>query len=489
MPPFSAHVLLLAWFAFGQVAPAERERERLTHAARVVTAVAFSPDGTLLATATGDVVHLWDVGNARERRQILGHSGPVTAVRFAPDGRTLASAGLDGTARVWSVADGRETAKLGARAPVNALCFSPDGKSLAGGGRDGTAWIWTLGGGFSALHPQNAEYREVGATAFTADGRRLALGLSDGHVELWQLAPRQFRGWEAGTAGGSVVSLVVSPDGKTLATADRGEQGKVLLWEVVTGRRRTTLGRELCVEQVAFAPDGGWLATGGVDGTVRLWGADGEQQPIGRHDGRVSGLAFSPDGRTLASCGLDGTARLWNVPPSPRTARRAVENAEALAEDLGGEDAARAYLAVRALAAGPDEAVRVLRKRLKPTAPAEKRVARLLAELDDDRFAVREKASDELARLGEAARPALGAALEAGPPLEVRVRITNLLERLAPSAEEVRVLRCVEVLEHAGTAEARWFLKELAAGSPGSLLTREAKASLGRLVAREGKGR
>jgi hypothetical protein len=133
--------------------------------------------------------------------------------------------------------------------------------------------------------------------------------------------------------------------------------------------------------------------------------------------------------------------------------------------------------------------VPLLQARLRPApSPADrKQVARLLADLDSEEFAVRQKAMEALQQLGERAETALREALEGKPTLELRKRIEELLEGVrigATAPERLRDLRAVEVLEHIGTAEARAVLRTLAEGAAEARLTREAKASLQRLAAR-----
>jgi HEAT repeat protein len=126
-----------------------------------------------------------------------------------------------------------------------------------------------------------------------------------------------------------------------------------------------------------------------------------------------------------------------------------------------------------------------LKEALPPVAPAdEKRLARLIADLDDDEFATREQATAELEKLGEVALPALRKALAANPSAEVRLRGEQLLRKdddPVPSGERLRALRAAEALEQAGTKEAREALRHLAGGAGGARLTREAKAALERL--------
>jgi uncharacterized membrane protein YphA (DoxX/SURF4 family) len=151
---------------------------------------------------------------------------------------------------------------------------------------------------------------------------------------------------------------------------------------------------------------------------------------------------------------------------------------------LEAQDASRADEAIRALAASPRQAVALLRREVRPATPADpRRVARLIAGLDSEEFTSRESAARELEGLGELAEPALRKALAGRPTLEVRRRVERLLDRLVvpPSGDALRALRAVEVLEMVGTEEARRVLREAARGAPEARLTREAKASLGRL--------
>jgi hypothetical protein len=128
-----------------------------------------------------------------------------------------------------------------------------------------------------------------------------------------------------------------------------------------------------------------------------------------------------------------------------------------------------------------------LGQRLPPVAAVEeKRLTRLISDLDSDRFEVREKATKELGGLGELALHALWKALDSQPTLETRRRLEQLIEaqereRWSPSQERLRTRRSLEVLERAGTPEARRLLEALAAGAPGAWLTEDAKASLTRL--------
>jgi hypothetical protein len=156
--------------------------------------------------------------------------------------------------------------------------------------------------------------------------------------------------------------------------------------------------------------------------------------------------------------------------------------------NLASDDARRGYAALCWLADHPGRAVPYLKAWLRPAVPYNpKRLARLIAQLNGDDYSVRQGATKDLEALGERAEPALRAALARKPPLEVHRRITRLLDRLdgpVTEPEVLRIVRAVEVLERMGTVEARALLSELAKGQVGRHLTREAKASLGRLERR-----
>jgi hypothetical protein len=202
----------------------------------------------------------------------------------------------------------------------------------------------------------------------------------------------------------------------------------------------------------------------------------------------VLALDWSADGRTLVSGSGDTTALVWDAARLPRAkpapARQVgAEELRRLWSDLEAADAGTAHRAAVALGDAPRQALPLLAEKLRP-AEEPKGTARLIADLGSNRFAVRQKAERELARLAEMAEPALRAALARKPVLEVRRRLERLLERIeqdAPAGKQLRALRAVEVLEQVGTPEARGLLKRLAGGAGGARLTREAKASLRRL--------
>jgi len=317
----------------------------------------------------------------------------------------------------------------------------------------------------------------------------LAAAGGDGDVYWWDVAR-----WEVvlqlATTEGAHFSGAFSPDGKLLASA--GMDNTIRLWDLLVGKEIYAMtGHQGPVWSVAFSPDGKTLASASLDQTIRLWQtATGKEiRRLVGHQSGVTSVVFSPDGNTLVSGSGDNTGLIWDV-----TRWRSVGSpagklgAEGLAKawaDLAGADAARAFRARWALASAPEETLPLLKERLHQIpAPDAQRLRRLLADLDSKQFGVRNKAQAALEELGELAELALRETLANKPTVEVRRRVQVVLEGLRGPVrrpETLRSLRAVGVLESIATPPARQLLEELAAGAPGSRLTREAKASLSRL--------
>ena len=409
--------------------------------------LALSSDGKQLVGCTFGDLRLWDPVSRKEVRRFTGHKQAVVSAAWSADGKTLVTGSYyDKTIRIWDAASGKERCTIPYKVDwVSEVALSPDGKLIAAGGyQDGTIHLWEADTG-KELPPLATPQNTVITLAFSPDGSALASGGSADGIHLWDLTTRRLRQrW--GEKAGWIGQLAFSRDGRTVVSGHR--DGGVRLWEVATAKER------------AF---------------------------FSGHRGVVRAVAFARDDRRIASGSEDTTILIWDITSGARPdAVLSAKQLQALWADLIETDAIRAHRAMWQLAVRPHASLPFLAERLRPVTPLDaerqKQVERLLAKLDDEAFAVRQRAEAELEKMGESIEQMLRKALEGKPSLEVRRRIEKVLEKVAGwTGERLRIFRALEAIEHMDTPEARGLLDLLASGDPGAWLTQEARRSRSRL--------
>jgi WD40 repeat protein len=508
-----------------------QEKQLLEGHKAMVVALAVAGDGATIASASvAGEIRLWDAANGKElsqakqpeRVEVFGlHTDGHTIVTWAPgtvrtldlltgaeqmsvkapaDEGLMFEASADGKLaavwnpqedglRLWDGQKGEELFKLpGHDGGVMLAAFSRDGKLLATSGGDGAVRVWKVATGKEAF--QLPAIGNAGGCAFSPDGKLLALALAEGDLCLVETLTGKERCRLRAGRGGGYSALAFSPDGRLLAQTAGDEVIRV--WDVLQGKLlRGLVGHQDAVATLAFSPKGDVLASGSDDGSVRLWRAEtGEElRSFEGHQGGVTRVLFTADGKGVVSSGRDGCVLLWDavVPDKAQAVGNlAVRKFDQLWADLADSDGNKAFQAIGELVGMPKEAVSFLASKLHPVQRADPTtVERWVAELDHKTFAVRQKATRELERLGGHARAALEKALASPASPEAQNRLKGLLDRLdAPASlpDDLRVLRAVEVLERIAGPEARTLLQDLAKGAPGARLTQEAGESVKRLT-------
>ncbi len=319
-----------------------KHKATLTGHTDSIYSVSFSPDNTMIASASSDnTVRLWNVNTGETKVTLIGHTDSVNSVAYAPDGKTIATASSDETVRLWNATTGKHKATLtGHKDSVTWVTYSPHGNMIAtaSGGRysdDNTVRLWNAETGETQAILTG--HHRINAIVYASDGETLTYQQTNG-VWSWDAKTSKHKATrihkvkdtptEYSRAGG--VSAY-SPDGNTVATV--GSLHTVQLSDVRTGKRKATLkhtnyfdwiymiitDREYGIEAMAFSPDGKTIVTGGGyytndEGMVYLWHTrTRKRKTIYKGHGYVSSVAFSPDGETIAAGNWENEVRLWHA--------------------------------------------------------------------------------------------------------------------------------------------------------------------------------
>jgi cytochrome c len=266
------------------------------HAGSVNAAVALADDRFATGGEDGRIA-LWRRGQSSPAGLIGGHAGPIAALAVSPDGRLLASASWDETVRVTDLADGRQREFAGHQGNVNGVSFTPDGRSVVSAGYDATLRIWPLDGGATPVVARLATPLH-GVGAF---GEEILTAGGDGRIYAVDPDGRVSREFPAHLT--PITALAFSRDGRLLASA--GIKGQVVVLERATGRVVIRLGETGAPAwSLAFTPDGRELLVGGGDRLIRRWNVS---------TGRLLGAAALPDDEPAIAAADERGARVFRA--------------------------------------------------------------------------------------------------------------------------------------------------------------------------------
>ncbi|MBD3883297.1 hypothetical protein IFO70_16140 [Phormidium tenue FACHB-886] len=289
-----------------------------------IWAIAFSPDGQTLASASEDHhIHLWNIAAGQCYQTLQGHSGWVRSVVFHADGQLLASASSDGTLKLWSLEQGQCLKTFEGHAhEVTTVAFSPEGEYLASGSHDQLVKLWDIESG-QCIKTLQGHSNRIWSIAFSPDGHHLTSGGDDHAIKLWDIQTGHcIKTWKGHT--NEVLCLALNAEHALMATGHEDETIK--LWDLRTGQVIKTLyGHRDRVWALAFSPqltrtdadepDAAILVTGSGDSTIKVWNWKTGQclQTLEGHTSWVWSLIFIANGKHLLSSSYDATIKFWEM--------------------------------------------------------------------------------------------------------------------------------------------------------------------------------
>ncbi|WP_049949393.1 pentapeptide repeat-containing protein [Sorangium cellulosum] len=336
----AVHDWLASAHELGSAPPAPDDVKPMVVSASACDAVAWSPNGDLLAIVRDNgVIEIWDTITGIPLKSLV-HGVVVRCLDFSPNGTLIVSGAWDNRVRLCEIASGRVLRIFeGHTDSISSVVFSPDGSFIASGSSDDTVRLWDAASG-RLIRMLTCDADGVSSVAFSPDGLRLAVGLASGTMRMYEVPHDRVLCTFNGHTD-LVNSIAFNPRGVLLASG--ADDKTVRLWDAVNGRLlRTLRGHAGKAASVAFSPTGTYLASGWHDGAVKLWDVDSgrSMHVLKGHNGSVASVAFNPDGSRLASASWDKSVLLWE-PASGRVLSSFVCHADSVRSVAFSPDGSR----------------------------------------------------------------------------------------------------------------------------------------------------
>lgn len=297
------------------------EQPCLKHEESVEHAI-YSPDGLLIATASGTTVYLWNVKNSKLKLKIQGVT-KVKGLAFSPNSKILASS-CGNDILLYNVLNGTKLKTLhGHTDSVNSVAFNSDGTLMASGSDDFMIRIWNVNTG-KELSVLKGHEGIVSTVAFHPRNiALLASGSQDYTIRLWNVQEKKFLS-SCNAHERIVNSLSYSSDGKWLASASWDKDKTVKIWDatdVTMLKERNVLKHASEVKSVTFSPDDTKVITGSTDFTVQVWDVRyGEKlRTFQGHTEWLTSVVIHPTDKIIASASRDTTVRFWDMMSTERS--------------------------------------------------------------------------------------------------------------------------------------------------------------------------
>ncbi len=278
-----------------------------------ILAAKFCPTGKLFATAVENQIYLWEVDNVRQLHQLESHTAWVRAIAFTPDGKILASGSYDSTIKLWNVETGQCLQTItGHTSGIQSLAFSPDGSLLASGSNDKTVRLWNIFTG-ECLRVLQGHTNDITFVSFHPFDKKLITASTDNTVRLWDISTGECL-QIFDIAINWLLAIALSHDGKILATGSNGNAVK--FWDIETGECIKTLpDYSSFVWSIAFSHDDQTVITGSEDNTIKVWDVETVEclQTLREHQQRVWLVDLHPDNKRLLSISEDQKIKLWHI--------------------------------------------------------------------------------------------------------------------------------------------------------------------------------